>query len=105
MAKTLNPKPMIPGSATAVTVRSEILQETDKLRGEIPRSRWFERALIMYNTFVKENMNTTILQSASQVGSPVERNTVTVVSSDFCRSADKHQNPEEVASVVKKKKV
>jgi hypothetical protein len=40
--------------AFGVTVRPCIVQETDMLRGDIPRSRWVERALIMYNTSAKE---------------------------------------------------
>jgi hypothetical protein len=38
-----------------VTVTPQIVRETDQLRGDIPRSRWVERALRMYNTSVKEN--------------------------------------------------
>jgi hypothetical protein len=36
-----------------VTVKPQIVRETDQLRGDIPRSRWVERALVMYNTSVK----------------------------------------------------
>jgi hypothetical protein len=32
-----------------VTVHPQTLKETDSLRGDVPRSRWVERALIMYN--------------------------------------------------------
>ena len=37
-----------------VTVTPQIVRQTDQLRGDIPRSRWVERALIMYNASVKE---------------------------------------------------
>jgi len=37
-----------------VVIQPKTLQETDKLRGDIPRSRWIERALILYNGSVKE---------------------------------------------------
>jgi hypothetical protein len=68
----------------AATVTPQLLKETDSLRGDLPRSRWVERALIMYNASVKReaekggNMNVNFsprLQGASMVGSP-ERLTV-----------------------------
>ncbi len=37
----------------AATVEPQTLQETDSLRGDIPRSRWVERALQRYNASVK----------------------------------------------------
>lgn len=37
-----------------VVVHSQTLKETDDLRGDIPRSRWIERALVMYNACMKE---------------------------------------------------
>ena len=37
-----------------VMIEPQTLMETDSLRGDIPRSRWVERALIMYNSSVKE---------------------------------------------------
>ena len=36
------------------TIKPQTLQETDTLRGDLPRSRWIERALKMYNASVKE---------------------------------------------------
>jgi hypothetical protein len=68
----------------AATVTPQLLKETDSLRGDLPRSRWVERALIMYNASVKReaekggNMNVNFsprLQGTSMVGSP-ERLTV-----------------------------
>jgi hypothetical protein len=38
----------------AATVEPQTLQETDSLRGDIPRSRWIERALKMYNATKKK---------------------------------------------------
>ena len=35
-------------------IAPQTLMETDRLRGDIPRSRWVERALIMYNSSVKK---------------------------------------------------
>jgi hypothetical protein len=37
-----------------VMVQPQTLKETDSLRGDIPRSRWVERALVMYNASMKE---------------------------------------------------
>ncbi len=37
-----------------VTVTPQIVRQTDQLRGDIPRSRWVERALVMYNASMKE---------------------------------------------------
>jgi hypothetical protein len=37
-----------------VTVQPQTLEETDKLRRNIPRSRWIQRALVMYNARMKE---------------------------------------------------
>jgi hypothetical protein len=53
-----------------VTVRPQTLTEVDQLRGDIPRSRYVERALIMYNSYMKKEGKTTLLQGASQVSSP-----------------------------------
>jgi hypothetical protein len=36
-----------------VMIEPQTLMETDSLRGDIPRSKWVERALVMYNASVK----------------------------------------------------
>ena len=41
-------------SMFAVTVEPQTLQETDSLRGDIPRSRWVNRALKVYNASKKK---------------------------------------------------
>ena len=51
-----------------VTVRPQTLTEVDKLRGDIPRSRYVERALIMYNSYVKEGK--VALPQSSRIGTP-----------------------------------
>jgi hypothetical protein len=37
-------------------IEPQTLKETDELRRDIPRSRWIERTLIMYNGYVKEEL-------------------------------------------------
>jgi hypothetical protein len=39
-----------------ITVPPQLKIETDQLRGEIPRSRWVEHALRMYNASVREEL-------------------------------------------------
>jgi hypothetical protein len=40
--------------AFGATITPELLEETDSLRRDLPRSRWVERALILYNARMKE---------------------------------------------------
>src|SRR3712207_1418891 len=53
MSTSVNNKRNRHGLFTA-TVRPQTLEETDRLRGDLPRSRWIERALRMYNASQKE---------------------------------------------------
>jgi hypothetical protein len=36
-------------------IQPQTLMETDRLRGDVPRSKWIEHALKMYNASVKNN--------------------------------------------------
>ena len=40
--------------AFGIRIDSQIAAETETLRGDIPRSRWMERALLVYNQLFKE---------------------------------------------------
>ena len=69
-------------------IHPRTLRETDNLRGDIPRSRWIERALIQYNESIRkgssggdEERNSTIAtsQTASQVGSQAEHSATVVM--------------------------
>jgi hypothetical protein len=42
------------GRLTGISLTLKVMEETDRLRGDIPRSRWIERALTIYNACMKE---------------------------------------------------
>jgi hypothetical protein len=82
-----------------IKIKSQTINETDSLRGDIPRSRWIERALLMYNGYVRKNKEVgTFLQSASSsIETRGERPAREVESS----SSFDTNNPWEVAESVK----
>ena len=59
-----------------VTVTHKTKIETDQLRGEIPRSRWVERALVMYNSSVKEGKGNSTDNNNNGVRGPESSNKV-----------------------------
>jgi hypothetical protein len=53
-----------------------VLDEADILRGDIPRSKYIERALLMFNAYVRKNGRIALVQDASSVPTPEHLMTV-----------------------------
>jgi hypothetical protein len=73
----------------------QVVQEIDRVRGDTPRSLWLQRLAVKELQRVKKG-NFTLLQSASQVSSPEERNAVTGASQSVPRNHNNYITREAV---------
>lgn len=58
------------GRMFGIILKPQTSRETDSLRGDIPRSRWVERALMMYNASMKEESQNGVRGSESSNQAP-----------------------------------